>query len=123
MCHSRLHFSLFIGCLVHVSLKAPSNAFSLQICNNVLIHLIGYRKWAHTMANVTSNFWWFVVTYSFKDFYIYAGPHVPFLVYGVVCLLGFIFIYVFLPETQASSHEKLSVSNVIKTTYLQLLSV
>ena len=59
------------------------------------------------MANVTSNFWWFVVTYSFKDFYIYAGPHVPFLVYGVVCLLGFIFIYVFLPETQASSHEKL----------------
>ena len=95
-----MHFSLFIGSLVHVYLKAPSNAFSLQICNNVLIHLIGYRKWAHTMANVTSNFWWFVVTYSFKDFYIYAGPHVPFLVYGVVCLLGFIFIYVFLPETQ-----------------------
>ena len=58
------------------------------------------------MANVTSNLWWFVVTKTYKDIYNHVGPHVPFFTYGTVCLVGFVFIYVFLPETQGRSVEK-----------------
>lgn len=63
------------------------------------------RRFTHTVANVTSNFWWFVVTKTFKDVYREFGPHVPFFLYGSICLLGFVFIYVFLPETQGLTAE------------------
>ena len=64
------------------------------------------RRWSHTVANVTSNFWWFIVTKTFKDVYTDIGPHVPFFLYGLVCLIGFVFIYVFLPETQGLTAEE-----------------
>lgn len=64
------------------------------------------RRWTHAVANVTSNLWWFVVTKTFKDVYRELGPHVPFLLYGSVCLFGFVFIYVFLPETQGKSADE-----------------
>ena len=63
------------------------------------------RRFTLTVANVTSNFWLFVVTKTFKDVYRDCGPHVPFFLYGSICLLGFVFIYVFLPETQGLTAE------------------
>ncbi len=54
----------------------------------------------HTVSNMMSNLWWFVVTKTFKDIYNLAGPAVPFLVYGLVCVFGFFFILLFLPETR-----------------------
>ena len=58
------------------------------------------RKFTLTVANMTSNFWWFLVTKTFKNLYVDFGPHVPFFLYGSICILGFFFIYIFLPETQ-----------------------
>ena len=58
------------------------------------------RKFTLTVANMTSNFWWFLVTKTFKNLYVDFGPHVPFFLYGSICILGFVFIYIFLPETQ-----------------------
>ena len=64
------------------------------------------RRFTHTVASLTSNFWWFVVTKTFKDVYRDLGPHVPFFLYGFICLVGFIFVYVFLPETQGLTAEE-----------------
>ena len=64
------------------------------------------RQFTLTMGNVTSNFWWFVVTKTFKDVYRDFGPHVPFFLYGSICLVGFVFVYVFLPETQGLTEEE-----------------
>ena len=52
------------------------------------------------MSNATSNLWWFVVTKTFKDIYELASPAAPFLIYGAVCVFGFFFILIFLPETR-----------------------
>ncbi|XP_071743542.1 facilitated trehalose transporter Tret1 [Lepeophtheirus salmonis] len=62
-------------------------------------------KWTHAIANMTSNLWWFVVTKTFKDIYYNCGPYVPFYLYGIVCIFGFVFIYIFLPETQGKTQE------------------
>ena len=64
------------------------------------------RRWTHTVANVTSNLCWFVVTKTYKDISTRFGSFVPFFIYGSVCLFGFIFIYVFLPETRGKSPEE-----------------
>lgn len=58
------------------------------------------------MANVTSNLCWFVVTKTYKDISTQLGLFVPFFLYGSVCIFGFIFIYVFLPETRGRSPEE-----------------
>ena len=59
------------------------------------------KRWTHTVSNATSNLWWFVVTKTFKDIYELASPAAPFLIYGAVCVFGFFFILVFLPETRS----------------------
>jgi len=64
------------------------------------------RRWTHTIANASSNLWWFVVTKTFKDLYTHLGPFVPFFTYGSVCLFGFIFIYIFLPETHGKTSDE-----------------
>ena len=58
------------------------------------------------MANVTSNICWFVVTKTYRDISTTFGLFVPFFVYGSVCLFGFVFIYVFLPETRGKTPEE-----------------
>ena len=58
------------------------------------------KRWTHTVSNATSNLWWFVVTKTFKDVYELASPAAPFLIYGAVCVFGFFFILIFLPETR-----------------------
>lgn len=67
-------------------------------CNNTI--LSRSKRWTHTVSNATSNLWWFVVTKTFKDIYELASPATPFLVYGCVCVFGFFFILIFLPETR-----------------------
>ncbi len=64
------------------------------------------RRWTHTVANVTSNLWWFIVTKTFKDISTQLGMCVPFFLYGAVCVFGFIFIYIFLPETRGRTPEE-----------------
>jgi hypothetical protein len=68
------------------------------------------RRWTHTLANVSSNLWWFVVTKTFKELYTNLGPFVPFFLYGSVCLFGFVFIYIFLPETHGKTAEETAKS-------------
>ena len=67
-------------------------------------------RWTHTLANASSNLWWFVVTKTFKELYTNLGPFVPFFLYGSVCLFGFLFIYVFLPETHGKTSEETAKS-------------
>lgn len=64
------------------------------------------RRWTHTLANVTSNISWFVVTKTYGDISRHFGLYVPFFLYGAVCLFGFVFIYVFLPETRGNTPEE-----------------
>ncbi|XP_059089898.1 facilitated trehalose transporter Tret1-2 homolog isoform X2 [Tigriopus californicus] len=64
------------------------------------------RRWTQTISNVTSNFWWFVVTKTFHDMYYNVAPFVPFFLYGSVCVFGFIFIFIFLPETHGKTAEE-----------------
>ncbi len=68
------------------------------------------KRWTHTISNVTSNFWWFVVTKTFRDLSDVAGPSVPFFLYGSVCIFGFAFIFLFLPETHGKSAEETAAS-------------
>lgn len=68
------------------------------------------RRWTHTIANVTSNLWWLVVTKTFKELYTNLGPFVPFFLYGSVCVFGFVFIYIFLPETHGKTSEETAKS-------------
>ena len=64
------------------------------------------RRWTHTVANVTSNLCWFVVTKTYKDISTQFGLYVPFFIYGSICLFGLVFIYVFLPETRGRTPEE-----------------
>ena len=64
------------------------------------------RRWTHTVANVTSNLCWFAVTKTYTDISKSFGISVPFFIYGSVCLFGFVFIYVFLPETRGKTPEE-----------------
>ena len=64
------------------------------------------RRWTHTVANVTSNLCWFAVTKTYADISRTFGISCPFFVYGSVCLFGFVFIYVFLPETRGKTPEE-----------------
>lgn len=68
------------------------------------------KRWTHTISNMTSNFWWFVVTKTFKEIYKVCGPAVPFFIYGSVCVFGFIFIFIFLPETHGKTAEETAKS-------------
>ena len=64
------------------------------------------RGWTHTIANITSNFWWFLVTKTFNDLQDRFGLSAPFFLYGSVCVAGLIFIYIFLPETRGKTYEE-----------------
>ena len=56
------------------------------------------RTWTLTIANVTSNISWFLVTKTFRTLQINFGAYSPFFLYGAASLIGFVFIFLFLPE-------------------------
>ena len=56
------------------------------------------RTWTLTIANVASNISWFLVTKSFRTLQMNFGACSPFFLYGSACLVGFVFIFLFLPE-------------------------
>ena len=64
------------------------------------------RGWTHTIANITSNFCWFLVTKTFNDLQDSFGLSAPFFLYGCVCVFGLIFIFIFLPETRGKTYEE-----------------
>ena len=64
------------------------------------------RGYTHTIANVTSNFCWFLVTKTFRDIQFYFGMGAPFFMYGSVCVFGLVFIFIFLPETRGKSYDE-----------------
>ena len=70
------------------------------------------RGWTHAIANVTSNLCWFSVTKTFKDLQEHLGHCAPFFFYGSVCVFGFVFIYVFLPETRGKTCEETALEFV-----------
>ena len=51
-----------------------------------------------TIANVSSNISWFLVTKTFRTLQINFGAYSPFFLYGAASLIGFVFIFLFLPE-------------------------
>jgi hypothetical protein len=64
------------------------------------------RGWTHTIANLTSNLCWFLVTKTFQDLQDSLGHAAPFFFYGGVCLFGLVFIFFFLPETRGRTPEE-----------------
>ena len=64
------------------------------------------RGYTHTIANLTSNFCWFIITKTFRDIQTSLGLAAPFFMYGSVCLLGLVFIFIFLPETRGRTFEE-----------------
>ena len=70
------------------------------------------RGWTHTLANLTSNLCWFVVTKTFRDLQDSLGHAAPFFLYGGVCLFGLVFIFIFLPETRGKTPEETAQSFV-----------
>ena len=64
------------------------------------------RGWTHTLANLTSNLCWFIVTKTFRDLQENLGHAAPFFLYGGVCLFGLVFIFIFLPETRGKTPEE-----------------
>ena len=46
------------------------------------------RGWTHTLANLTSNLCWFLVTKTFRDLQDSLGHAAPFFLYGGICLFG-----------------------------------
>ena len=64
------------------------------------------RGWTHTLANLTSNLCWFLVTKTFRDLQESLGHAAPFFLYGGVCLFGLLFIFIFLPETRGKTPEE-----------------
>lgn len=61
------------------------------------------------MAVATFSLWFacFVLTYTFPLLNNALGAHGTFWVYGLICVLGFLFIYKYLPETKGKSLEKI----------------
>merc|ERR1719192_555196 len=64
------------------------------------------RGWTHTLANLTSNLCWFLVTKTFRDLQDSLGHAAPFFLYGGICLFGLVFIFIFLPETRGKTPEE-----------------
>ena len=50
--------------------------------------LLRSRGWTHTLANLTSNLCWFLVTKTFRDLQDSLGHAAPFFLYGGICLFG-----------------------------------
>jgi len=67
---------------------------------------VNSRGWTHTLANLTSNICWFLVTKTFRDLQDSLGHAAPFFFYGGVCLFGLVFIFIFLPETRGKTPEE-----------------
>ena len=67
---------------------------------------VASRGWTHTLANLTSNLCWFLVTKTFRDLQAALGHAAPFFFYGGVCLFGLLFIFIFLPETRGKTPEE-----------------
>ena len=65
------------------------------------------RGYTHTIANLTSNICWFVVIKTFNDVQTLLGLAAPFYFYGSVCLLGLLFVFIFVPETRGRTFQEI----------------
>ena len=65
------------------------------------------RGYTHTIANLTSNICWFVVIKTFNDVQSLLGLAAPFYIYGSICLLGLIFVFIFVPETKGKTFQEI----------------
>ena len=64
------------------------------------------RGWTHTLANLTSNLCWFLVTKTFRDLQESLGHAAPFFLYASFSAGGLVFIFIFLPETRGKTPEE-----------------
>jgi len=63
------------------------------------------RQWTYAAANFVSNTSLFIVTKTFHDTQDLFGMSAPFFCFGAVSFLGFVFIFVFLPENPSSNNQ------------------
>ncbi|XP_014610094.1 PREDICTED: facilitated trehalose transporter Tret1-like isoform X3 [Polistes canadensis] len=63
-----------------------------------------------TAASIATAFNWtctFVVTKTYEDFKELTGAHGTFWFFGIICALGVIFVYIWVPETRGRSLEEI----------------
>lgn len=61
-------------------------------------------------ASVATSFNWsctFIVTKTFQDIIMLIGQHGTFCLFGVICVVGLIFVILFVPETSGRSLEEI----------------
>lgn len=75
----------------------------------VIAEIFPNRIRGMAMAVATFSLWsaCFVLTYTFPLLNRTLGAHGTFWLYGLICVLGFLFIYKYLPETKGKSLEKI----------------
>lgn len=75
----------------------------------VIAEIFPNRIRGMAMAVATFSLWsaCFVLTYTFPLLNRALGAHGTFWLYGLICVLGFLFIYKYLPETKGKSLEKI----------------
>jgi len=96
--------------LVLVLLAIAAYAMSLAPVTWVIISEIFPNRIRGTAMSISVAFLWlacFILTYTFPIFNAQFGPAATFWIYAVVCVIGFIFIGLRVPETKGKSLEQI----------------
>ena len=65
------------------------------------------RRICLMLTNLTSNICWFVVVKTFHNIQTSLGLAAPFYLFGVSCVLGLTFVFIFVPETKGRTPQEL----------------
>lgn len=98
--------------LILVVLAIASYAMSLAPVTWVVISEIFPNRIRGAAMSIAIAMLWiacFVLTYTFPLLNAHLGPAGTFWSYGIICLAGWLFLYVRLPETKGKSLEQLEV--------------
>lgn len=98
--------------LLLVVLAIASYAMSLAPVTWVIISEIFPTRVRGAATSISVASLWvasFVLTYSFPILNVQLGPAGTFWIYGTICLVGWIFLYLRLPETKEKSLEQIEL--------------
>jgi SP family sugar porter-like MFS transporter len=98
--------------LILVVLAIACYAMSLAPVTWVVIsEIFPTRVRGAAMSIAIASLWiaCFVLTYSFPVLNAHLGPAGTFWIYGLICLAGWLFVYVRLPETKEKSLEQIEI--------------
>lgn len=108
--------------LILVVLAIASYAISLAPVTWVVISEIFPNRIRGAATSVAIAALWiacFVLTYTFPLLNAHLGPAGTFWTYGVICLAGWLFLYVRLPETKSKSLEQIEIELGMNTPSLE----